>query len=182
MSRGFTLIEVVIVIALFVVVMLGVVQLYLVFGRIITQQSSLIDIALDSGAIIDVARTAGLQATHVVASHTFSGASYNSGTTTVIFELPSINSSGAIIPSTFDYVGIYASSTQVYRVVDAAGGSSRVSGTKVLTDVLGTLSFTYDSASFSAVASVTVDATTSAVVQGEIAQTHLRGHIYLRNL
>ena len=162
--------------------MLGVVQLYIVFGRIITQQSSSIDIALDSGAIIDAARSAGLQATRVVAAHTFSGVGYNSGTTTAIFELPSIDASGTIIPSAFDYISIYASSTQVYRVIDAAGGSSRISGTKVLTDVLGALTFGYDSVSFPAVASITVDATTSAVVQGQTIQTHLRGHIYLRNL
>lgn len=182
MRRAFTLVEIVIVIALFAIVMLGVTQLYIVFGRVITGQNATIGVMLDGSAIVDAVRAAGLQAAHVVQSHTFSGISYNSGTTAVIFELPAIDVSGAIIPSAFDYIGIYASSTSVYRVIDAAIGSSRTSGTKVLTDSLGALTFTYDNPSFPSVTNVIVDATTSAVVKGQTTQMHLRSHTYLRNL
>mgnify|MGYP001591667042 FL=1 len=182
MQRAFTLIEIVIVIGLFAIMVLGIAQLYIVFGRVITIQRSSISVTLGGSAIVDTVRVAGLQAAHVVQSHTFSGVSYNSGTTTAIFELPAIDASGAIIVGTFDYVGIYVSSTTVYRTVDAAVGSSRTSGTKVLTDSLGALTFTYDTASFPSVTSVIVDATTSAVVKGQTTQMHLRSHTYLRNL
>lgn len=182
MSRAFTLIESVIVVALFIVVMLGVMQLYIVFGRVITGQSASIGAVLDGSDIVDAARSAGLQARAVVAAHTFSGVSYSSGTTTIIFELPSVDSSGAPIPGAFDYIGIYASSTEAYRVIDAAQGSARVSGEKLLTSILGALNFTYDATSFPSVTSVTVDATTSAVVRGQAAYTHLHERVYLRNL
>ena len=181
MQRAFTLIEIVIVIGLFAIMVLGIAQLYIVFGRVITMQSSSISVTLGGSAIVDTVRVAGLRCC-VVQSHTFSGVSYNSGTTTAIFELPAIDASGAIIVGTFDYVGIYVSSTTVYRTVDAAVGSSRTSGTKVLTDSLGALTFTYDTASFPSVTSVIVDATTSAVVKGQTTQMHLRSHTYLRNL
>lgn len=182
MQRAFTLVETVIVIALFVIVMLGVTQLYTIFGQVIVGQSSIISITLDGSAIVDTVRVASLQANQVVQSHTFSGISYNSGTTTAIFELPAIDVSGAIIPNTFDYIGIYASSTTVYRAVDAAVGSSRTSGTKTLTDSLSALTFTYDNPSFPSVTSVIVNATTSAVVKGQTTQMHVRSHTYLRNL
>ncbi|MEK7086215.1 MAG: prepilin-type N-terminal cleavage/methylation domain-containing protein [Patescibacteria group bacterium] len=182
MKRGFTLVEVLITTALFTALMVAVVQLYVVYGRVILFQKSSIGIVLGGSSIVDAVRMAGLQATHVVASHSFSGASYNSGTMTAIFELPAINASGAIITSAYDYIGISASSTNVYRLIDAAPGSARVSGTKQLTTVLGALSFTYDNTSFPSVTSVIVDATTTAILKGSTAQTHLRERIYLRNL
>lgn len=182
MSRGFTLIEIVITIALSVILMLAIAQLYVVYGRVITFQKSSIDVALGGSSIMDAARAAGLQARHIVAVHTFSGIEYTSGTTTAIFELPAVDASGAIIAGAFDYISISASDTNAYHLTDAAPGSARLSGEKRLTGVLDALSFAYDNSDFPSVTSVTVDATTSATRHGETAQTHLRGHIYLRNL
>ena len=125
---------------------------------------------------------AGLQAEHVAATHVFSGINYSSGTTTALFEIPSIDASGAIIAGSYDYVGIYASSTDAYRITDAAAGSARISGEKKLTSVLEALSFSYDAPSFPSVTSITADATTSARVRDEMAQSHVREHVYLRNI
>ncbi len=180
--RGFTLVEVLVTVALSTILMLAISQLYVIYGRIIIFQQSSIAAALDGSNIMDAVRTAGLQATRIIATHTFSGTSYNSGTTTAIFELPAIDASGAIIPNGYDYIGIYASSTDAYRIVDAASGSARVSGEKRLTNVLGALSFTYDNSNFPSVTSVTVNATTSVILRGEVTQTHFHEDIYLRNL
>lgn len=180
--KAFTLIEVMITVALFVVLALGIEQLYVVYGRLINLQTSSIGVALGASAIMDATRNAALQADHVVASHPFSGTTYASGTSTAVFELPSIDASGSAIAGTFDYVGIYASGTSAYRVVDAAAGSSRISGMKQLTPLLTALTFTYDNASFPSVTSVIADATTSAVVRGQTTAVHLEGHFYLRNL
>lgn len=182
MTRAFTLIEVVITVALFAVLMFGLSQLYLVNNRVVTLQRSTMGVALDAGSIVDAVRLAASQADHVVASHTFSGVPYTSATTTVVFELPAVDASGSIIANTYDYIAIYSSGANVYRVIDAAPGSDRLSGMKQLADVLGGISFTYDTASFPSVASVTVNATTTALVKGQTTQAHLREHIYLRNI
>lgn len=180
--RGFTLIEVLITIALSVILMLALEKLYVVYGRVIVSQKSTIEVALGGNSIMDAVRIAGLQAGHVVAAHSFSGTSYTSGTTTVLFELPSVDASGTIIGGAYDYIGIHASSTSAYRLTDAAPGSIRVSGSKRLTSVLGALSFAYDSQSFPSVTSIVVDATTTAVVREETTRAHLREQVYLRNL
>lgn len=182
MHRAFTLVETVITIALFVILVLAVAQLYLVYGRSILSEQSSIDVMLGGGGIIDAVQTAGLQADHIVASHMFAGTNYSSGPTTILFELPAVDSSGSIITNTYDYIGVYASSTEAYRVIDAAPGSMRASGKKRLTDALNALLFTYNNASFPAVTSATVDATTTALSHGQQAQTHIRKNIYLRNL
>jgi len=182
MSRGFSFIEVLITTALFAVLVLAITQLYLVYGRVIVFQTSSIDVTLGGSYIIDATRTAGLQAKRIIATHAFPSVNLTSGTTTVIFELPAIDVAGAPIMGSYDYVGIYASSTNAYHLIDAAPGSSRISRERRLTGALGALSFVYDSPSFPSVTSVTVDATTSALVRGETVQMHLRGHVFLRNL
>lgn len=182
MKSGFTLIEVAITVALFVVLALGVEQLYVAYSRIVNVQTASIGVALGASAIMDAVKNAGLQADHVVASHAFAGTTYASGTSTVVFELPSVDASGSIIGSTFDYVGIYATGTSAYRVTDAAAGSVRPSGTKLLTSFLSSLSFTYDSSSFPSVASVAADATTSAASRGQTTMVHLSERVHLRNL
>lgn len=182
MTKAFTLIEVIITVALFAVLMFGLSQLYIINNRVVTLQRSSLGVALDASSIVDAVRVAASQANHVVVSHTFSGVSYTSATTTVVFELPAVDASGSIITNTYDYIGIYSSGANVYRITDAASGSVRASGTKQLTDVLGGLSFTYDAVSFPSVASVTINATTSALVRGQTTEMHLREHIYLRNI
>ena len=182
MSRAFTLVEVLITMALFVTLMFVIVQLYIVYGRTIVFHQASLDVTLGGSNIMDAARMAGSQARSAIATHSFSGISYSSGTTRVIFELPAIDALGDIITNTYDYIGIYASSSSAYRIIDAAPSSARISGEKRLTDVLDTLSFTYDSPLFPSVKNIIIDATTSATIRGETTQTYLRGHIYLRNI
>lgn len=181
MSRAFTFIEVLITIALFTVLIIGIAELYLVYGKVVAFQEASISAVLDGDSVVGAVGVAGSQASRIVAVRVFFGTNYTSGTTTVIFELPSVDSSGVIL-DTYDYVGIYASSTGAYRTVDAAAGSVRTSGQKRLTDSLNALSFTYDDVSFPSVTSVTVDATTTSVVHGQTTYRHVRGHVYLRNL
>ncbi len=182
MSRAFTLIEVLVAAALSAVLLLAITRLYVVYNRVVLVQQASIKATLGASGIVDAARVAGMQARQVVAAHTFAGANYSSGTTTAIFELPSIDASGAIVGGAYDYIGIHASGTEAYRFADAAPGSSRASGEKRLTDVLDALSFTYDNPSFPSVTSVTVSATTSAAVRGETTYTHMRERIDLRNI
>jgi hypothetical protein len=131
---------------------------------------------------MDSFRLSGLQANRVVTSHTFFGVGYTSGASTVIFEIPSIDSSGSIITGAYDYVGIHASGTDAYRFVDAASGSSRVTEQKRLTNALNSMTFTYDNPDLSLVTNVIAEATTSSAVRGETLQMHLNEHVYLRNL
>lgn len=182
MSRAFTLIEVVITIGLFVIVMLGTAQMYIVYGRMVVSQKAAISVVLDGSNIMDAVLSAARQADHVLATHTFSGVTYNSGVTTALFELPAYNTSGAIIANTFDYIGISASGASVYRIIDAAAGSARVSGSKQIAKVLEALSFTYDTDIFPSVTSVIVSATTSTTVREVTSWLHLQEHAYLRNL
>jgi hypothetical protein len=182
MKRAFTLVETIMVVALAVALVFACTQLYVVYGRSILVEQSSINITLGGSSIMDAVRTAGLQASHVVASHAFSGVTYTSTTTTVVFELPSVDAAGAVITNTYDYIAIFASSTSAYQLTSAAVGSDRVSGQKLLTTSLSALSYTYNSVSFPLVTDVVANATTSALVRGVTTQAHFLQHIYLRNI
>lgn len=171
-----------ITIGLFSVVFLGILQLYVVYQRVMSLQDSSIGVALDGGAIVDAVRLAASQSDQIVSSHTFSGTPYSTGTATVVFELPSIDASGVVIAGSHDYIGITASGTQAYRFIDAAAGSARTSGTKLLAKSLSALLFTYDNASLSSVTSVAVDATTTSASHGKTAELHVYDHVYLKNI
>lgn len=182
MKRGFSLIEVLITIAIFIVLIAAITQLYVLYGRMVSFESLTIGASLSSSSIVDAVTVAGRQAVSVVQSHEFFGTTYFSGTTTVIFKLPSIDASGAIITDTYDYVGVYADGQNVYRSVDAALGSVRAPGTKKLTDVLAGLSFTYDNADIASTTNITINATTSISAVTGTTYTHLRDRVYLRNI
>ena len=162
--------------------MLAITQLYVMYGRVIESQQASIEMMLGGSSIMDTARAAGLQAGQVVASHSFSGTTYATGATTVVFELPAVDISGGIVPGAYDYIAVFSSGSNVYRLVDAAAESARISEQTLLTDVLGALSFSYDNPDFPSATRVTVDATTSIRVRGVAAEAHFYEQIYLRNI
>jgi len=182
MRRAFTLIEVIVVIAISAVITLATVQFYIVYGRVIISQKSAIEVALGGSNIIDAVRSAGLPASHIVASHVFAGTTYNTGATTAIFEIPAADNAGAVILGAYDYVCIYALGSIVYRLTDASLGSARTSGQNQLTNVLGELRFTYDAADYTLAKSVVVSATTSLITRGEPTQAYFHEHVFLRNI
>jgi len=180
--RAFTLVEVLITVALSVVLLLAITQLYVVYSRMTSLETASIGVSLSASSIMDTVHSAGLEALHIIPTHTFSGTFLETSATTSIFELQSIDASGSLIEGSYDYIGVYATGTNVYRVIDAAPGSSRLSGVKLLTSRLEGLTFAYDNADPMSATSFTVDATTSAAVHGKTTLAHLREHIHMRNL
>lgn len=181
-NRGFTLAEIVIVVGLATILFGALSYIYVGFVRTYPRLDASLSITAGAGAITDATHEAGLQATRVVTSHVFSGITYASGGTVVVFELPAIDSAGAIVSGAYDYIGIYASGNEAYSITDADPASSRIDGTKKLTDTLAELSFTYDTPNPSLTTSVHVAATTSAVVRDETITFHTRTFVPLRNL
>jgi hypothetical protein len=123
----------------------------------------------------------GFQADAVVASRTVSGTAYTSGSTTVIFELPAINSSGDPVSNAYDYAIFYASTTAAYRILDTNGSSARTAGTKKFSDYVSNLTFTYDNGTPSSATNVIANLTTLSVVKQETLSSHLKQQVYLRN-
>ncbi|MFA6519319.1 MAG: type II secretion system protein [Candidatus Paceibacterota bacterium] len=180
-KRGFTLIETVVVIAISVIALAALVNLFLIFNTTYGNQQAFMAAAGSAGGTMNALEAAIMPADHVLTSHNFSGTTYSSNASTLVLSLPAVNSSGNIITGTEDYIVFYASSANLYRLIQAGAGSSRVSGLKQLSTTLSALSFTYDDADFTKVTNVTVDIVTQAQFKQETVQGHLNEQIYLRN-
>ncbi len=181
-QKGFTIIETLIVLFLVSLVTMAMLQLYLSFYASYAVQNASINASYSAGQIVNETSRLALQADAIIASHIFSGTTYTTGSTTIVLEIPSINSSGDIIAGKHDYAAVNFSTTIVTRALDADASSARVSGTKLLSDVAGNLTFTYNNGSPTLATNVTIDILTQSQVKQQTLKSHLIQKVYLRNL
>lgn len=181
-TRGFTLVETVVIVAMYIVILVALANLFATFSRLYRLQQSLIGTSQAAGASIAAIQAAVQPAGQVLASHAFSTGTRASGATTLVLELPAVDASGQVILGSSDYVAFFASSTSLYRLSEPAAGSARLPGTRLLTPFLGSISFSYDNADFTKVTRVTVDLVASTTVNGTPMSTHRDETFYLRNL
>ena len=179
--KGFSLIETVIVIALFFTLIVGLSFLFIRHNQIYHFEDALIHVTGTARQTMQDINTFTLQAHRVLNSQTVNGTAYTSGAATLVLQLPSINSSSAIIANTWDYVAFYKTGSQVWEQYQAGTGSIRPTITKLLTDSAASLTFTYDNATFASVKKVTVDLQTSQVYKTQTTLDHLEQQIRLRN-
>lgn len=182
MKKGFTLIETIVVIAISVVALLALVNLFLIFNTTYGNQQAFMAASGSAGGAMNALEAAIMPADHVLASHSFSGTTYSSNATTLVLELPAVDSSGNIIANTEDYIAFYSSSEKLYRLIQTGAGSARHSGLTQLSTTLNSISYTYDNADFTKVTNVTADIVTQAQFKQKTVQGHLNEQIYLRNL
>lgn len=181
MQRGVSLIESIVVVGIFALMIVALANLFLGFGNNYSTEAALTDTGVDASALTNEFAQDVLAADAIVASHSFAGVTYTTDAATLVLQLPAIDSTGATITSTYDYIALVTTGTYAYRYTDASPSSARKSITKTLARSLSALTFTYDNADPTQSRSVTIDATTSKQVKGHTAQDHLVQTTYLRN-
>lgn len=181
-SRAFSLIEVLLAIGIATLIMLALVGMLLGYVNSFNTQQTKVDVALSASRLVSAVETAVLQASDVLASHTFGGQVYSSSSTALVLELPSIDASGNTLSGKSDYIAFVVTGTTVSRIVSADASSVRISDTRVLTTALETISFTYyGSVNPADATSVKVDVRTQAPVKQQLVESHATQQIYLRN-
>lgn len=179
---GFSLVETVIVVGLVAGLMLAIIELFINFNTSYDLQNANINNSYSAAAFLNETEELSLQADSVVASRTINSTTYTSGTSTLVLELPSIDSSGDIISNAHDYAVMYVASSSVYRVLQADAASVRHSGTKLFSDVVNSLTFTYNNVSPASTTKIAIDIITQKQIKQKTLQTHLTQTVYLRNL
>lgn len=180
-GAGFTLVETVVIIALTLIALAALVNLFVIFSSLNGYQQAVI--ATDGSASISMNafEAAILPASNVLVSHNFSGTTYTTSADTLVLQLPAVNSSGTIIAGVSDYIVFYRSSNTLYQLTEIGGESVRRPGRVSLSTTLSTLSFTYNNADVTQATAVTVDIQTLEQYQTQTAQSRLREQLYLRN-
>ncbi len=180
-QRGFSLIEMVIVIFLFSIILVALFTLYDRHSTIYNYEQGMVKTAGGGRTALNEITSFGQQAHHVMAAQVVNGVNYASGANTLVLQLPSANSSGSIIVGAWDYVAFYVSGTKLWETVQADPASFRKTGNKLLTDSLQGITFTYDNGNYSLVKKVSVDLQSQTTVHAELISSHLEQQIYLRN-
>ncbi len=180
-ARGFTLVETLIVVAVVAILGGAIASMWIGYNNFFAVEEAQVDAAGSAARVVSHVETAAMQASGVVASHTFSGTTITSTSTALVLQLPSIDSSGNIISNAYDYVAFYASSTDAYEATDPAAGSTRVAGTVALSDALQSLAFNYYAVPLTDATSTRIDISTSVSLLHGSATDHLAETVYLRN-
>lgn len=180
-GRAFTLIETVIVIGLTAIMMTVLSLLIYTFNTSSSYEQTSMQSSVSASAIMREIESLTLPADAVLGAHAFPGGTYTSTTTSLVLEIPSIDSSGNIIAGAHDYAAFYSVGTNAYRLLQSNASSKRGSGTKQLSSTVSALTFTYSDADFAKVSTTTVDVQTQASVKGHIFSDHRREELRLRN-
>lgn len=177
---GFTLTEVLIVLAIIGFLVVIFIDFFLQYNRSFSFLSATVDTAESAGMVMNKISEAVRQASRVVGSRSFSGTVYASDADTLVLELPAMDSSGAIAGE-FDYMVFYLEGGKIFWRTEADPASQRATGVKQLSDTVQSFNLVYDQADVSLATKVDVDVQTQKQTRGQLAQSHLHQIIYLRN-
>lgn len=179
--KGFTLIEVLIVISLTSIVLLALLGLFDWHNRIYYLEQAQVMATGGARTAMNHLEEHIAQARAVTASRTINGTLYTSSNSAMVLQMPAISDTGSIVPVTYDYIVYYVSGTGLYELVQADAGSSRASVSKQLTNDIDSFSLTYNNADLTQASTVTVDLQTRVSAPRTHATTHVRETILLRN-
>lgn len=178
---GFTLVETIVVAALSAGMLVALSLLIFNFNNISAYEKAASQSSGSASALMREIESLTFPARAVLQTYTFSGVAYTSTSTSLVLEIPSINSSGNVIANTYDYAAFYVVGTNAYRLLQPNASSVRASGTKLLSSTISALTFTYNSTHFPDVSTTTVDIRTQVQVKNAIVSDQRREQIRLRN-
>jgi len=187
--KGFTLVELTVVVALMALIMLILMSLYVTGQQFLMTESARIDVIRDNRYVFDWISRDIKGAVQVVSSWD----AYTTSSNCLILRIPSVDSSGLIvdIENELDYI-IYRLNSEhpnkLERVVDAKDGvSSRVDSTRVLATRVNSFLLSSDGVELSSVADLTqvasidITVTTKQNRLGRDFQQTLDSTVKLRN-
>ena len=181
-QRGFTIIELVIVIALCLVLMSGLLALLDWHNKVFVLEQATVRATSSVRNVMNAMTRYVTQGATIEASRTMSGTLYTTDGDTVVVKIPSIDASGNVIAGTFDYFVYYLSSGSVYQLIEAGAGSVRNAGSKVLGESIDLFTLTYNNADPAIAGSVAVDVQARVTTRGtSSATTRATDTIFLRN-
>jgi len=180
-NQGFTFIEAVFSVAIFIFITLAIFYLYYNYSNIYNYQLVEARVAGSARTAANELQKIALQADKIVASHDFSGHTYSSGLHTLVVEIPSVDGSGNIAAGKYDYAAFYTSGANFFELMQADAASSRPSGLKNLSDAVSTITFTYNNADLGLASKIDADMQMQAMARRQTVAYRLRQELYLRN-
>lgn len=182
--RGFTLVETLVVIAIFSIVSVAITGIFRGHSDLYRLFDAEARAGTASRMIADRMLYSIREADMVLASHDFAGIIHASGADELVLRIKTVDAAGNFIPGSFDYLAYYRDSAapeKLFEIIDASSGSRRNSGTRQLADVTREVSLTYNTSDFAAVKTVDVKVVAAANFRQTAATSTVRIIGKLRN-
>lgn len=179
--KAFTLIEVLIAVALVVLMLVVLTSFFISANATYEQQRSTIEQDQRVRLVADRTEELLREARSVIEVHTFASGVRASNDQVLVLSVPAIDENGEIQDGYLDYIALYRESGDIHEEIDAAPGSVRESGQRILVSSIAELTFGYDAAPASEVRAVTIGVVAEALVREQAVRGEVRQTLYLRN-
>ncbi len=182
-SLGFTLAEVLVVIALLLVTVVLGLGIFFDNNLFYENQTGKIAVINATREVADRLAEYGREAKAFESSYVYSGTTYSTGSATVIFRLPGRSASGDILAGIYDHVIVStdsADAAHLLLIVDPDPSSARPQREHLLTDRLTSLAFTYDNADVTQAHNLSFEITATSAGRHPATET-VDGQVTLRN-
>ncbi len=178
-QKGFTLVELIVSVSLFLIVSLFLGYLVTYQFLIYNTQITELNITHDARTALDDIDDYVRQSNRVVANYD----SYTTGSQILVLQIKSIDSSNQLIGATYDNVVFYSSGSDLFRQVFPNSHSSRLAVTKKLATNVDTnnFSFSYDNLDYFLVKQITTSMAIKQNVGNKIKSITLYSQTKLRN-
>ncbi|WKZ29561.1 MAG: type II secretion system protein [Patescibacteria group bacterium] len=177
---GFTLLELIVTMSIAGLMFMIVGGIFLAQGRYLAIEDAINETQYHAFQALDAAGLYTSSAKRVVSSMTINGQPYTTSTSTVILELPSIDSNGTVLGNTFDYVAIGKDPTDPTKFIydiDAAVGSVRLNGKFSKASLIDKVIFRYNTVDPASATAIELYVRTAETIRGRTITTPL-GKIY----
>ncbi len=181
-QNGFTIIEVIVVVALTATLLVGMLGIFDWQNKIYQLEQANIFATGSARVAMNNILPVVAQGVSIIGSRTVSGTNYTTGAGTIIVQLPSFDGSNNVIDSTYDYVVYHSNGTNLNQIVELAASSNRKISNKLLSDKIQSFALSYNNGDPTLASQVTVDINTQSFYRGSSSATaHLVETIFLRN-
>lgn len=182
-SKGMTMLELVMGIALFLIISLGIVILidaYRPYSRLLPEGIFRTGVRRIHSETLEDIKQSVRQAERILATTSIDSANYTTGTTTIALRLRSVDAANNLIPGSYDQIVYYTNTTTppitLYKQVAGAFGSKRTSRIAILNELVDNLSFTYNTSTPRDATSIEI----ALVTRREIVSMNVRASSTIR--
>lgn len=147
MKKGTTIIEILVAISIFVVAFVIIGALFVSHTKLFKMQESVVSLKLYKSLFAKNFRETAEAAKSISATYSFGGIPYTSSSSTVIFQVPSIDATDEIIPGAYDYVVFYHEGENLFMQTAPSLSSQRKNLKQKIGDSLENMIFRYNSTS-----------------------------------
>lgn len=176
-KTGFTLIEVLVVVAIFAVCAVVLTSLFIGQNRIYKTETAELNVTSDARAALDDIDNFVRAATRTMDTYS----TYTAGSQVLILQIQSINASNQLLPGVYDYAVYYLTGNDLFREIFPDPSSARPAQLKKLASNVTGLVFTYNNLDLALVTQVTTDLTIQENAGVQIRSITLSSKARLRN-